>query len=167
LQKVAVAFALAAAMLLFSIGWWAWHRGSPSPRESYVRQQYREDLDRRLGERLATAGTPKKGVEALAALADELRREADELAQKDDGERLAELSQFYARVVREQLLPFARQLPLADRTGVLNPVVKRLAAAESDLERLAAAQAAHAEPLRAIAAAARETARDLEALVAG
>jgi serine/threonine protein kinase len=157
-----------AAMLLFSVGWWAWHRGSPSPRESYVRQQYREDLDRRLGERLATAGTPKKGVEALAEFAGELQRDAERLAQAYDRNLVLDvLSQFYAEVLRERLLPYARQLPQADRATVLNPVVERLTTAASHLERLAAAQAAHFKPLGAMAGAARETARDLEALVAG
>jgi hypothetical protein len=168
LQKVAVAFALAAAMLLFSVGWWAWHYTPGASRGSVAAlQQYREELGRRLDERLARAGTPKRGVEAMDELAEVLQREAQELARGDERERLAELSRFYAQVVREQLLPFARQLPAGDRTDVLNPVVRRLAAAESELERLAAERAAHAEPLRAIAAAAHETARDLEVLAAG
>lgn len=167
LQKVAVAFALAAAMLLFSVGLWVWHHTPQGSPDTLARQQYREELGRRLDERLAKAGTPRRAVEAMDELAELLQREAQDLARRDERERLAELSQFYAQVVREQLLPFARRLPATDRPDVLNPVVRRLSAAESELERLAAERSSHAESLRAIAAAARDTAHDLEVLAAG
>jgi hypothetical protein len=164
LQKMAMAFALAAAMLLFAVGWWAWQRPAPGrPGPSEVVQKLEDVLNSRLAVRLERSGTPLKGIENMAELADELHREA--VARAEDSEQLDILARFYDKVVRGHLLTFARSLP-ADQRPRLEGFARRLEETESDIARHAAAAAgAHAESLQAIAVAARDTAHDLRQLV--
>jgi hypothetical protein len=163
LQKMAVAFALAAAMLLFAVGWWAWQRPAPDNLvSSEVARALDNDLNNRLADRLARSGTPQLGVKNMAELAEELRQEI--VVHAEDAEQLAILARFYGLVVRNHLLSYANQLPAHLRTN-LAAIVNRLDQTESDFERLAAAaKDGCAESLRAIAVAARETAHDLRQL---
>jgi hypothetical protein len=166
LQKMALAFAMAAAMLLFAVGWWALHR--PAPVRAGSSEEARalaDDLNNRLAYRMLRSGTPRQGVENMAELADELHRKAVELSRPEDAEQLAVLARYYGKVVRDHLLTFARYLPPNGRPDLLEAVTDRLARTESELEGLAAAaNEGSAESLRAIAATARDAVRDLQAL---
>jgi hypothetical protein len=164
LQKMAVAFALAAAMLLFAVGWWVWLRPAP------VRGGFSEaaraldaDLNNRLAYRVARSGTPQLGVQNMAELADELHQEV--LAHVEYAEQLAILARFYNQVVRDHLLSYASQLPANLRSNLVD-IVTRLGQTESDIERLAAgAKDGCVESLQTIASTARTAAHDLRQLV--
>jgi hypothetical protein len=168
LRKMAVAFSLAAAMLLFAVGWWAWHRPtSGKVGSSPAVLALHDDLNRRLNERLATAGPPWQKVRNLADLAKELQDEAVALVRAEDAEQLAVLARFYGQVIHAHLLSFARQLPAEMRPG-LEDIARQFALTESDLGRLAAAaRDARADSLRTMADAAREGERLLGALARG
>jgi hypothetical protein len=164
LQKMAVAFALAAAMLLFAVGWWVWQRPAAARIGSTeAARALDRDLNDRLNDRLARSGTPQLGVKNMAELAEELRQEV--VDRVEDAEQLAILARFYAEVVRTHLLRYANELPDPHRPQLLD-IARRFDQTESDFGRLAAAaKDGCAESLRTIAMTAHEVAHELRQLV--
>ena len=133
LRKLSVAFTLAASLLVFALAWWSWpHNPVPAPNSAHYEQA---KLDQRLSNSLLV-DTAKERVERLAKLADEIHGEARALV--GNSERLEQWSQFYSRVVGQQLIEQARQLTPEDRQAVLADIALRLAKAESEATRLAA-----------------------------
>lgn len=168
-QKVALAFALAAGLAIFALGWWAWPRvqdGLPTPARPVA---HKPDRDAQVRDRLAQARTPAEQVSRLNDLAEEVHREAR--GSLEDHEKLAEAASFYARVVREHLLPLARKVPVAERPALLGQIARQLERTESEAQRLAAHLQSQAAPsaaaFREIALAARDASRQLRALARG
>lgn len=164
LRKLALAFALAAALGAFAVGWWAWPHEAPGllPALDPV-ALCREERARLLRE----AGAPREQVQLLARMVRELHDEVREHA--DDPDRLALAARVYAEVVGQDLLDHARALPAAERAEALTEVAASLRLAESDMERLAAAAPSEGQrvPLRELAASARDGDRRLRALMRG
>jgi len=165
LQKLSMALALVAALVLFTVGWWALpHQDSsrpPSRPDPLAARQAQRD------QRLAAAHTPRERVELLADLADKLRIEAVALAGRADVDNLVILVRFYNEVVRDDLLHHARQLPDQERGVVIEAVAVRLTNTESHLQRMLATEPPRygSGPLRDIAVAARAGHDRLRALL--
>jgi hypothetical protein len=116
--------------------------------------------------RLAETDSPSQRVQALADVADALRRESDALRRANGGEdELREVARLYAKVIREGLVARARTLPRDERRQVLDPIVNRLARAEREARQQAARAASASEPLLQIADAARDGAHALREVV--
>jgi len=177
-QKVALAFALSAAMLFFAVCWWAWsHQGDPAGsvpdpnaggNSSVVTveqrtQQKRESLERRLQGLATPAARVDLLTREIAFLHGETRRQVANVDQ------LTVVARYHGQVVREYLLPQARALPVADRVRLLDAVTRDLDGIESEAERRAAELEANlprsSAVLREIAATAREGSRDLRNLI--
>jgi hypothetical protein len=144
----------------------------PAPEPERARgQEPDQDLVARLVDcdvRLAEADTPRKRVEALAELAEALRHEGQALRRADGAQKdLREVAQLYERVIREGVVPRARNLPPAERRAALNPIASGLARASREAGELARDGAPAAEPLRQIAAAASDGDRVLRKLMEG
>jgi hypothetical protein len=150
-QKLALAFALAASLLVFAIGFWAWPRGLvPFERDAHARDT---NYVRQRDEWLQKARTPRQRVEVLAKLGDNLIRRVRET---EDAVLTKELAEAFQRLVEEDLLAEAALIPMADRPELLNPVADQLRQAESEASRLAAEQPRRAEHLTLIARSARK-----------
>jgi hypothetical protein len=171
--KVAVAFALAAGLAVFALGWWAWHNQTPEvfvPDKIAVRPEGPQKPDRmgQLRQKLEGARTPRERVMRLADLAEEVQKEARD--HQADAEGLAEVAGFYAQVVREHLLANARAVPAAERDKLV-PVAERLRHLESEASRLATGltveSPARAASFESIALAARESEHTLRMLARG
>ncbi len=164
LRKLAVAFALAAALGAFAVGWWAWPHEAPGllPALDPV-ALHREERARLLRE----AGTPREQVKVLARMVREIHAEVREHA--EDADRLALAARVYAEVVGQDLLAYARQVPVAERAEALAEVADSLSGAESEMERRAAEAKSERQraPLRELAASARDGDRRLRALIRG
>jgi hypothetical protein len=163
-RKLALAFALAAALGAFAVGWWAWpHQGGGGPGAQDPVALQREERARLLRE----AGSPRERVRLLARLVNDLHAEVR--AHPRDADRLALAARVYAEVVGEDLVTHARAVPAAERAEALGEIADSLSRAESDLERFAADAASERErePLRAMAASARAGDRQLRALIRG
>lgn len=168
-QKVALAFALAAAMLFFAVCWWAWSRHGDStgaPLVASLEQRIlskRENLDRRLQLLTTPAARLEMLTREIAFLHGETRR------QVADVDQLAVVARYHGHVVHDYLLPQARQLPAADRARLLDAVKRDLDGIESEAERRAAELEAElprsSAMLREIAANARAGSRDLHDLL--
>jgi hypothetical protein len=155
-QKLALAFALAASLLVFAIGFWAWPRGLLS-----LEQRALADYTRERDQWLQKAQTPRQRVEALADFSDEL---IQRVLHTSDLDRLGELATKYQRLVEKDLLEEAARIPAAERPELLHAVADRLAKTESEASRLAAAIPRRAEHLKRIAGSARESDVRLRAL---
>ncbi|HWG47727.1 MAG TPA: hypothetical protein VN688_33495, partial [Gemmataceae bacterium] len=143
LRKVSVAFALAAALLVFALGWWAWPHNTVTPSAGPVAQQERDQkkLDDRLA-RVLHEHTSRERLLRLADLAESVQGEAH--AMGNNTEKLDRWARFYSRVVSQHLIEQARQLPAGDRPAVLEKIAKRLSGTESRATRKAAALASTA-----------------------
>jgi hypothetical protein len=126
LQKLALATAMAAGLLLFALVWGAmqWQPPkNPTPRpeaDPLLASLMKRDL------RLAQARNPKERVEALAALAADLHAESLAVADAASADDLNGLARMYDKVVRNGLVPQARDLRPEERARVLEPIVKQL-----------------------------------------
>lgn len=121
-------------------------------------------LDRNL--RLAKARTPRKRLEALVDLADDLQGHARRLIRGAEVEDLQELAQLFEQVVDEGIIRGAVVLPADQRPEVLPAAADRLARAGHDAGRLAQeAPDGSAGALRVIAAAAQHGGERLRALM--
>ncbi|HZY85262.1 MAG TPA: hypothetical protein VFE78_10560 [Gemmataceae bacterium] len=164
LRKLALAFALAAALGAFAVGWWAWpHQGPGRPDAADAVAVQREERGRLLRE----AASPRERVRLLARMVNDLHAEVR--AHPEDPDRLALAARVYAEVVGEDLPAHARAVPAGERAEALTEIADSLGRAESEMERLAAAAASERQqtPLRAMAASAREGDRRLRALMRG
>jgi hypothetical protein len=171
LRKLSVAFALAAALLIFALSWWVWPHNvvPPSGAGSLTRQQRDQNkLDERLA-RVLRGETPQERLLKLADLAEDVHGEARALVHHTD--KLDQWARFYARVVSENLMEQARRLPPAERPAVLEEVAVRLTRTNSDALRLANELKDSAPKSAAsfdrIALAARKGGQDLRALMRG
>jgi hypothetical protein len=166
LRKLALAFALAASLLVFALAWWSWpHPERPQPE---IAQQEQARLEERLANSLRRQ-TPKERCLRLAQLAEEVHGEARGLV--NNSERLEQWAKFYVRIIGEQLLEQARQLPKEERSAVLASVADSLRKTESEAARFAArlqdAAPRSAASFKQIALASRNGERDLRALMNG
>jgi hypothetical protein len=129
-QKLALAFALAATLLVFALGILVLPRAKDDPVNP--RDAYRAKLERERDELLAVHHTPSERVRSLAAMAKRLWLEARMLADSDL-ERLGSLARFYGDLVEKDLLTQAGKVPLEERRIVLRAVQEQMQEAESDL----------------------------------
>lgn len=85
-------------------------------------------LENLLQQDLQLAGTdsPRKQVGSLANMADVLQVGSRRLAQTAPAEDLQELNGMIQRLVREGILPRARELPIDEREQLLKPILERL-----------------------------------------
>ena len=161
-QKVALAFALAASLAVFALGWWAWPRHHQTEQSSLAARSYQNNLDRHL----ATARTPRERVARMADLADHFFKTARD--SRTNADRLDELAVHFELLGRD-LSSSARRVPGAQRATLLGDVAERLRRIESQASQLAVEWArehgASARSLRRIAAAAREVDRQLTDLI--
>jgi hypothetical protein len=135
LRKMSVAFALAASLLVFALGWWAWpHHVTPSGPQITQQQRDAKKLEELLAKVLLSE-TPQERVLRLADLAEQVQGEAREMV--DNADRLDHWTRFYAQVVSQHLIEQARHVPPADRAKVLTTVADRLRNMESNASRLA------------------------------
>jgi hypothetical protein len=170
LRKMSVAFALAAALLVFALGWWAWPHNQPrvttEPASLTRIQRQQKKLDERLA-KVLLVDAPRERFLKLADLAEEVHGEARQMV--DNADELDLWARFYTRVVREHLLVQARQLPPADRPAVLDRIALSLqrteSAATSLATKLKATSPNSAASFDRIALAARQGEEDLRALV--
>lgn len=166
LRKLSLAFALAASLLVFALAWWAWpHNPRAIPDVARIEQA---KLDQRLSNSLR-ADAPKERILSLAKLAEEIHGEARELA--GNSERLEQWARFYSRLVDQDLIEQARQLPSEDRPDVLANIALQLAKAESEAARsetqCKATAPRSAAAFHRIALASQKGERDLRALIKG
>ncbi len=104
LKKLALAFALAAALVAFAICWWAWpHKDGSAPPRSDPLAARKQERDRKL----AAATTSAEKVTLLNNLARELYDEAQLLAKRRDDVKLRLVADFYTEVVGDNLLKHA------------------------------------------------------------
>ncbi len=162
-QKLALAFALAAALAVFAVGWWAWPRlDFPAQRPTRT-DPYLAALDNKLKD----ARTPQERVVRLADLADDFMKEARD--SRDDVRHLNELAGRFDRLGGD-LHRCALQVPRAERRKVLGEVSERLRTIDSEASRLEAwaerEQRPHsAQVYRRIARSVRATRGQLDELV--
>jgi hypothetical protein len=169
-RKVALAFALAASLAVFALGWWSWPHPEPTSPPGPGRSVSRPSRLELLEKELAAIQTPAERVRRLADEAEKLQKEAR--TYRADTERLNEVAHFYVQVVRDHLLEHARQVPAAERQMLLPGVAERLRHIESEASRLqtelrAEMAAAAASSFGEIASAARDADRCLLALARG
>jgi hypothetical protein len=164
-RKLAVAFALAAALAVFALAWWA---GPHSEQASSLAADTKKPAPDQLAsfrQRLDGAGTPAE----LADLAKAVQEEAHKV--RADSDRLDEVARFFVQVVRDHLLPQARALPAGEQRALLPAVAESLRKLESEASRLSAELAgthpASAASFQDMAAAARDADRRLLALARG
>jgi hypothetical protein len=161
-QKLALAFSLAATLALFTLAWWAW---SPRPMEAPATARNTSPYDL-IVRTIRQAPTPRDRVRRLADEADKIFAEARENG--DDPRRVARLAGYFGRLVNEELVQVAVGVPAAERKEVLTEMADRFHTVDSAASRLAGAWAGrHAEsvePLRQMAASAREATSRLRRL---
>jgi hypothetical protein len=153
------AAALAAAVLLFVLGWWIFHSRTTGP-ELPPTKPVADPLLASLVERdmrLATAASPRERIEILADMAQELQDATRFLAQAAASDELDGLARLYEQVVHEGILRQASALPAGERRPILNPIADRLSKTARSVERLVPRVPAECgKPLHAIAEAARQ-----------
>lgn len=121
-------------------------------------------LDRDL--RLAKAQTPRKRLEALVDLADDLQGQTRRLVRGAEVEDLHELARLFEQVVDEGIVRGAVVLPAEQRAAIVPAAADRLTRAGRDAGRLAQeAPDGSAGALRLIAAAAQHGGERLRALM--
>jgi hypothetical protein len=125
LRKMAVAFALAASLLIFALGSWVLKNDQPAvvtgPKPSAA-----DRLDPRLTAIMDKTSTPRQRVKALAELTETLQDEGQVLAEADDMPELKRLVRFHQDVVDHWLVKQARALSPDERQEVLEPIMSRL-----------------------------------------
>jgi len=88
--------------------------------------------------KLDTAPDAAGRVEVLATLADTIHAEARSLSKVTPGPEMTSLARMYEQVVREGLMPQARELTAEERRTKLRAVRQKLEEAEQDANRLIA-----------------------------
>ncbi len=107
-QKLSLAFALAASLLVFALVWWAWPPSQPTPQMAVHPTPQQLD-QKKLEDRLANVlhvETAQERLVMLADLAEEVHGEAGRMV--DNAERLEQWARFYVRLVNENLMEQAR-----------------------------------------------------------
>lgn len=159
--KMALAFAMAAGLLVVALGAWVWNR-SPDPKRTVPPETA---LEKRLKvePRWGQAKTTER-LEILSDLADELGKSTGALAQAE-GDELDGQVKLFREVVDEIAGVYAPRLAGEERQRVLTPIVERLARAESEAERLAVRYPGRAVALHELASAARDGERRLRGML--
>jgi hypothetical protein len=116
-QKLALAFALAASLAVFAVGWGMWSGQPASQPPVTVRGQYEVQV----AQKLQGAARPGQRVARLTDLADEWLDEA----QGADAAKLERLAQQFAWL-KDDLPKMAEKVPAAERGDVLLEAAKRL-----------------------------------------
>jgi hypothetical protein len=174
LQKMAVAVALAAALLLVAAGVWLWEREGALPRGGHLplpdKTARRESLlaARLEGDarwRQVKGKTAQERLEVLSDIAHEVQGQAQALARSRSLEGLDDEVRLYREVITRMITTEAPQVAPAQRKRVLEPVAQRLAQTMSEAQRLSEVVPAAALPLRELAVAAQEGDRRLRALL--
>jgi len=164
LKKLSLAVAIAAVLAVFTIGWWSWpHMPSiPQRPEAAWVAPIRTERDR-IG-RLPQAADR---VTQAAALASALRDKARALAQAGDADDLKSLARIYSEIVGKDLAEYAGAVPAPQRPAALAGAAAEMRDAESEFQRLAAANpaASTAGPLRQLASSAGEGGQTIQALL--
>jgi hypothetical protein len=135
-QKIALATALAAGLLLFAVGFGALQQSQKEP----ARPPFSQSLTARLVQhdlKLAAATKPSERVKVLANLAEELHTESNALARTASADDLKALSQLYKRVVGEGLVNQATKVSPGERLQVLDPIIHQLEDTANDALELA------------------------------
>jgi hypothetical protein len=156
-QKLAVAFALAAALAVFAVGWWAWPHSRPN-----------ETGAARLADQRTRAmqlADAHDRVRRLADLTDQALVEARAL--ENDPHRLEDLASVYKKIVLDDLTSSVDALPEGKRAAVVGPLVAQLRGHESAISRRATEvrNARTGDALRAMADDTRLSERRLLALL--
>jgi hypothetical protein len=139
-SKAALASSLAAALLLFAVGWWLWpHLGDASSKPPRSYTQRRDAF-------LANVRPPAQQAQALLHLADELLAEANAAQAKSLQEALEQLFEHDLFTLVETV-PVGQRPELLHRLGRLESRSERLAASTRN-ERLAEAFKRSAESVR-------------------
>lgn len=170
LRKLSVAFALAAAVVLFAIGLSLWprHHARPEGNNAVAALDPEKAMRDQRDAKMQAARTPRQKVECLAEFAHNLLREAREPEALPSVERLALLARVYAETIRGDLQDHARELAADEKPKLLTLLADDLRDTESQFERLVAiAPEASREPLRQIAEAARDGQREMRRLASG
>jgi hypothetical protein len=115
--------------------------------------------------RLAEDDSPRRRVETLAKVADNLQGESRALAKVAGPKDLDALARLYTMVVRDGIVARARNIPADQLREALDPIAEQLSRTRREAEDLARKAPDAAEPLRVIAAAARSSDLDLRDLM--
>jgi hypothetical protein len=115
----------------------------------------------------ASAGsTPCDRIDVLAELAESLHQETRDLAHAPDDPELQRIARLFERVVRQDLMTAARQIPLEQRRQAIDRIVEQMTQTWSDVDQLAQTlPSAASASLRLIAKAAQESDNELRALI--
>jgi hypothetical protein len=172
-RKLALASALAAALVLFALGWWGWQYNPPRPpparkppaTDPLLASLLKRDLS------LVKADSPRKRVETLAELADDLHKGTQALARAARADDLDALAGWYEKV-RDGIVKQAGTLPDDEqRDKVLKRIADQLALAGRQADQLAAELTEQApdsvKPLQRMASAARDGEKHLRDLPRG
>jgi hypothetical protein len=164
----AAAGVAAAILVLVFDGFVLWNPHGPPVKET-KKEAARDPFLASLMERnlrLAEAESPKKRLEALADLADDLQSHTQKLIRQAQAKDLQQLAQLYDRVIREGITQSARDVPPAQRIQVFEPIVNRLTRATLDAEGMRTGiPADSAGALQLIASAAQRGRDELRLLV--
>ncbi len=115
---------------------------------------------------VTSSTTPRERVTLLAEMADVLTGDLAPLARRASGDELITLAKLYEELVRDGILPQARQLQKNERHEVLASIVEQLSKTARLAEQLATeVPPEYAQPLLAIVAVARDVGRELTALL--
>jgi hypothetical protein len=130
---------VAAALLLFVVGWLVWDGDHPSPQVAGTAPKAPADplLAELRRYKIDAAGTtePTERVKVMADAADQVCDRAG--AKNSTHEELTALAYLYSRVVHEGIVKSAEGVSAADRRELLEPIASKLAEAESEWHRLA------------------------------
>ncbi len=155
--KLALAIALAASLLVFAIGWWAWphmQEDNPSVSPAFPRESYEEQVKKWL----ASAHTPAQRVNALVALADDCFKRAR--MNPDDPTSVQRQASHFHGVVKHDLPPHAHDVSPGERAVTLKDAANRLGQIKENATHLAAGWEREypvaAKAMRQIAADARD-----------
>jgi hypothetical protein len=161
-QKIALATALAAGLIVFAVGFWALQH---SPKESVKTSPYSQTLAAILAQHkanLEAAAKPGEKVKVFEALVEKLHTETTSSASD-----LKALSRVYKRVVGEELVQQAREVSPGERAQLLGPIILQLEATANEAMKLAQATSPEAAtPLLDIAQAANDARGQLRNLTA-
>ncbi len=166
-QKLALAFSLAAALVVFAFSWWAWphiQEDKPTANVQGERKKHEEEAQKRL----ASAHTPAQRVAALVDFAVDCFKLAR--LSPDDAASVERQAFHFRGVVKHDLLPHVQQVSPGERAGTLKEAADRFARIMAKATRLAVdweqAHPVAAKAMRQIADDAREAERHLREMAA-
>lgn len=170
-RKLSVAMALAASLLVFAGGWWAWQQPQKpaAPQDSVARWEKEHVADP-----LRQAQSPRERVALLSRTAEDVQRDLFRAVdtKSTDADGLTYLAQCYRTVVETHLIreatALSESLNADERREVLGPLVARLVEMESMASQRASAQDTPKQsvaPLRAVAQAAAQGRDRIRALL--